>query len=228
MFLIVGAFLLGGFAFAGNNPGPIVEKVKVNTSGSTVAWVGKKITGSHAGNIAITSGELIFTDNVLTGGNFVMDMNSITCTDLSGGMAEKLVGHLKADDFFGVATNPTSKFVITRVTTGASGTYDITGDLTIKGKTEPITLNARVSKSSSEASFKVDRTKYGIKYGSSSFFDNLGDKAINNEFELTVKLQTEAAPANAAPTTTEKTTVAPKKKAKKKMKASPKAAPAKN
>ncbi len=236
MFLFLGAILFGTATFAGNNPTPLIDKVKVNTSKSTVTWVGKKITGSHTGNISFKSGELTFTDKVLTQGSFEIDMNSITCTDLSGGMADKLVGHLKADDFFGVATYPTAKFEITKAAPRGGDNYIITGNLTIKDKTESITFDAKVSKTASEATFKVDRTKYGIKYGSSSFFDNLGDKAISNDFELTIKLQTEivlqdasAPSATNTPTTTEnKNTVAPKKKAKKKMKASPKAAPAKN
>jgi polyisoprenoid-binding protein YceI len=120
-------------------------------------------------------------------------MNSITCTDLEGEWAGKLVGHLKADDFFGVATYPTSKLVITKVAAqDAKGNYKITADLTIKNTTKSVKFfaNATEGNATAAASGKitVDRSEYDIKYGSGSFFDGLGDKTIYDEFELQVNL----------------------------------------
>jgi polyisoprenoid-binding protein YceI len=91
--------------------------------------------------------------------------------------------------FFGVANHPTAKLVITKVEPGNNGAYMITGDFTIKGVTVPSSFELSADDNSATASIKLDRTKYGLKYGSGSFFDNLGDKAINDDFDVNVNLQ---------------------------------------
>lgn len=176
------------FAFTGK-----ATVYKVDKSKSKIAWVGKKVTGQHNGNIGIANGQLTTNGKTITGGTFTIDMNSITVTDITDAKSNgQLVGHLKADDFFGTAKFPTSTLVITKVTPGANGQYNITGDLTIKGIKKPVTFPATVSVNgntvTAKANITVDRTAYDIKYGSGSFFDNLGDKAIDNEFTLAVDL----------------------------------------
>ena len=162
---------------------------KVNLDESTVNWRGHKVTGSHEGTIKLSEGVLTFDGNTLTGGTFTIDMTSINVTDLSAGQGkEKLEGHLKSDDFFGVANHKKASFIITKVV-GKDGNYRVYGDLTIKGQTLPKTFELTVKDDMATASFKVDRTKYDIKYGSSSFFDNLKDKAIYDEFDLDVTLK---------------------------------------
>jgi len=160
---------------------------KVDTKSSFINWMGKKVVGSHEGTIKLSGGELSFTAGKLTGGTFTIDMASMENTDMKGGGAEKLMGHLHSDDFFGTATHPTSTLKITKVTASDSG-YDITGDLTIKGITKPISFSATAGQYLANANITVDRTAYDIKYGSGSFFDNLGDKAIDNDFTLKVNL----------------------------------------
>lgn len=168
------------------------QTFKVNTEKSKVAWEGKKVGGKHNGFIKIKSGALVFTQNALSGGTFVMDMNSITNTDLEGEMNDKLVGHLKSDDFFGVATYPTASYVIKSVKKNDDCTLTISGDMTIKNKTNPVELSAIVSvKGGSlvgKAKIVIDRSKFDVRYGSKSFFNDLGDSYINDEFELTVDL----------------------------------------
>ena len=116
-------------------------------------------------------------------------MNSIAVTDLQAGKGkEKLEGHLKADDFFGVDKFGTSTLEFKKIAAKGSDIYTVTADLTIKGKTQSVTFDLTLGNGTARTAFKVDRTKYDIKYGSGSFFDNLGDKAINDEFELTVVL----------------------------------------
>ena len=115
-------------------------------------------------------------------------MNSIDVTDLEGKGKANLEGHLKSKDFFGVEENPTSRLVFTQVE-GSAGVYQITADLTIKEIIAPVEFVLNVSENKATTSFKIDRTKYDIKYGSASFFDNLKNKAIDNEFELSVSLQ---------------------------------------
>ena len=164
------------------------EKKEINKTQSSIKWIGKKITGQHDGTINFSSGYLEFNGKTLVGGAFVVDMNSIEVKDLQGEYKGKLEGHLKADDFFGVDKFATSTLVFKSVK-GAKGVYHIMADLTIKGITVPTHLELKVNGDTATTSVKIDRTKFGIKYGSSSFFDNLKDKAIDNEFELNVALK---------------------------------------
>ncbi|WP_040251588.1 YceI family protein [Psychroserpens mesophilus] len=167
-----------------------VAEKSVNVKDSNISWKGYKVTGSHEGTITLSKGILMFDDNNnLTGGNFTMDMSSITVTDLKAGEGkEKLEGHLKSDDFFGVNNHKQATFSINKVD-GKNGTYRVYGDLTIKGITKPATFQMIVKDNMASASFKIDRTKYDIRYGSASFFDDLKDKAIYDEFDLNVNLK---------------------------------------
>lgn len=169
--------------------------VNIDPEASEVMWKGYKVTGNHEGTIAIKTGSLEMENDVLTGGTFEIDMTSITCTDLKGQWADKLVGHLSSNDFFGVETFPTAKFVISKVVSrGKPGAYKIIGDLTIKKNTEQIKFNATVNEVDgvmvAEADLTIDRSDFDVRYGSGSFFDNLGDKTIYDEFDLKIKLVT--------------------------------------
>ncbi|MFT4832428.1 MAG: polyisoprenoid-binding protein YceI [Psychroserpens sp.] len=186
VFSFVLAVVVGSVAFATT---PIeVEKKEVKTSESTVTWKGYKVTGSHYGTINLSEGALMFEGDKLTGGEFIVDMTSLISTDLEGESKGKLEGHLKSDDFFGIENNPTSKLVFINVKATGKNSYQVTGDLTIKGKTNPITFDVSVYGNKATATMKVDRSKYDVKYGSGSFFDNLGDKTIYDEFDLVVDL----------------------------------------
>lgn len=168
--------------------------VDADITSSTVTWKGYKVTGSHEGTIDLKSGSLDYdTDGNLTGGTVVIDMTSLSCTDLSGKSAEKLVGHLQSDDFFGVANYPTATLVITDVSAkGTPGDYKVTADLTIKETTESVKFYAHIEEQDGKrvatADLKIDRTDYDVRYGSGSFFDNLGDKTIYDEFDINVTL----------------------------------------
>lgn len=178
------------FGFSATATTPIDgEKKEVKVSESTVTWKGYKVTGAHNGSIALKSGHLEMNGKKLTGGEFVVDMTTITVNDLEAGKGkEKLEGHLKSADFFGVENNPTSKLVFTSVKPMNDNSYTVTGDLTIKGITKPVTLVVSMFENKATATVKIDRTKFDIKYGSGSFFDNLGDKAIYDDFDLVVDL----------------------------------------
>ncbi len=165
------------------------EKKEVNVETSTVSWKAYKVTGSHNGTVALKEGALIFDGETLTGGEFTVDMPSIIATDLEGDMKGKLEGHLKSDDFFGVKAHPTASLVFTAVKASGKNSYEVTGDLTIKGITKPVTFDVSIYGSKATATLKVDRAAYDIKYGSGSFFDNLGDKTIYDEFDLVVDLE---------------------------------------
>ncbi len=159
----------------------------VSIENSVINWTGSKLTGKHTGTLHLSDGSLQFTDGKLTGGAFTIDMTSLASTDLEGGKADKLLGHLKSDDFFSVATYPTAHLKITEVGM-AEGAYAVTADLTIKGKTAPVSFVANIDPSGANADITVDRTVYDVRYGSDKFFDNLGNKAINDNFDLNVSL----------------------------------------
>lgn len=165
------------------------QQMTVNVAESNIHWLGKKVTGQHEGNLSLTSGVLTMTDGTLTGGTFVVDMNSMTCTDLQGSSAANLIGHLKSDDFFGVETNPEAQLIITNVDDKGNGVFGITGDFTIKGITHPASFDLTITDKTASANVVIDRSKYDIRYGSNTFFDNLGNKAIYNDFELAVTLK---------------------------------------
>ena len=162
---------------------------KVNAEKSSITWLGKKVTGEHSGTVNLKEGVLIFKKGKVAGGNFTVDMTSLTSTDLSGEWKQKLDGHLKSEDFFGTEKNPTSTLKFTKIADKGNGFYTITADLTIKGITSPVTFDLTTKGNTATAAVKINRTKYGIKYGSGSFFDNLGDKTINDDFDLTVNIQ---------------------------------------
>jgi len=165
------------------------QSKKINAEKSTITWVGKKVTGQHSGTVNFKEGTLIFKIGKVVGGNFTVDMTSLTDTDLTGDWKDKLNGHLKSEDFFGTDKNPTATLKFTRIGEKTKGVYAVTADLTIKGITNPVSFELTTKDNTATATVKVNRTKYGIKYGSGSFFDNLGDKTINDDFDLTVNLQ---------------------------------------
>lgn len=156
----------------------------IDVTKSNVEWIGKKITGQHSGTIKLKEGSIELENEKVIGGQFVIDMTSIAVTDIQGGAAEKLAGHLASPDFFDVANHGSAKFDIISVNDEGS----VYGNLTIKGITKPISFDADFTSNGATAKIIIDRTKYDIKYGSGSFFDNLGDKAIYDEFTLNVNL----------------------------------------
>lgn len=172
---------------------------KVDIQKSTLKWEGKKVTGSHNGNVSIQSGKLTHKNGVITGGEFVIDMNTITCSDIENpDYNKKLVGHLKNEDFFDVSKYPTATLVITKVAKAKNqnlASHVLTVNLTIKGVTQSMKIPAKVTyangKISATSSFTVDRSLFGVKYGSETFFGSLGDKAIKNEMYFDVSLVTE-------------------------------------
>jgi polyisoprenoid-binding protein YceI len=165
----------------------------VDVKSSNIVWKGYKVTGEHTGDVKLKNGSLQFADGKLSGGSFEVDMNSITCNDMQGEYGDKLVGHLKSDDFFGVDKYPTAKFTITRtIPQDSKGNYKIIGNLKIKESTKEVKFFANVSEQGNmvkaTGTMKIDRSEYDVRFGSGSFFDNLGDKTIYDEFDLAVEL----------------------------------------
>jgi polyisoprenoid-binding protein YceI len=180
--LVLLTIAIGTFAFTSN---PIERK---DIKEGTITWTGKKVIGSHTGTLDLKSGYLEMDGDKLTGGMFEVDMTSIKNTDIEGGGRGKLEGHLKNEDFFNVAEFPTATMTIKDVLKKGD-VYEVVGNFTIKGITEIVTFEMEISSSQAKATVVIDRTKYGIKYGSGDFFDDLGDRAILNDFDLDVVLK---------------------------------------
>lgn len=157
-------FTLNSFAQVNKN---------IDLNSSSIHWVGTKVGGQHEGTIDFMSGHLETTNNTLTGGSFVVDMNTLTATDLTGDYLGKLNGHLKSEDFFDVSNHPTSVLTFTTIKDNGSGNYTVTGDLTIKNIKKSITFNLSLSTDQATTKLSVDRTQYNIKYASGNFFENL-------------------------------------------------------
>ena len=165
-------------------------KKDIDISKSTVKWVGKKVTGSHEGNISIKEGHIHFDDNAFTGGNIVIDMSTIECTDLDGDSKQNIENHLSSDDFFGVKKYPTANLEVISAekVKYSKNKYRVKGILEIKSIKNDVEFEVVIDNSLAKVELVIDRTKYDIKYGSGSFFDNLGDKMIYDDFNLSVSL----------------------------------------
>ena len=161
----------------------------VNNEKSTIYWLGKKITGEHSGYINIVKGKMLIDNNQIIDGNFVIDMNSMTCTDIEdASLNKKLLEHLKSDDFFSTEKYPNSTLEIISSTIFSNNKSKVTGRLTIKGKTEPIVFEVLRNNNNYKAELNIDRSKYDVRYGSTSFFDSLGNRAIDDIFTLKIDL----------------------------------------
>jgi len=161
---------------------------KIDNQKSKITWVGKKVTGQHAGTITLSEGTLTSNGKKINGGSFTIDMTSIKDEAANA----RLEGHLKSDDFFSTEKHPKATFVISSVESKGGDQYAVKGKLTIKGITNEIEFMSTIQIANDQVSAKakiiVDRTKYDIKFRSGNFFENLGDKAIEDNFELNVDL----------------------------------------
>lgn len=164
------------------------DRLTADPARAKIEWRGEKVLGEHKGTVNLASGWLTWQNNSITGGEFLIDMNSIKDAENN----QKLEGHLRSDDFFSVGKYPVSRLVISQSTPFDKGTATISGSLTIRDITNPIEFRANMQKKDDGmwffAKVIIDRAKYNIKYGSGSFFDNLGDKTIYDEFELKVSM----------------------------------------
>lgn len=191
LFSLIAFLAILTVSFTIREPEPITYNV--DPSNSTLIWKGKKVAAEHTGRIEITKGFINVDGKKITGGEFVIDMQSLSNSDLTDPeYNKKLVDHLKSDDFFGVDKHATSKFIIKEVTPKGENVFDVKGDLTIKGITNSISFPATINNNGNEIEVTgnavVDRSKYDVRFGSGSFFDNLGDKMIYDDFELEIKL----------------------------------------
>lgn len=170
----------------------VAQNFSADVSKSTIAWLGEKVTGEHNGIVNLKSGNFKFENNKIASGTFVIDMASMSNLDLKDNvdMMNKLMGHLKSDDFFGVENFPEASLTITKSSTFVNNKANVSGNLTIKGKTNPIDFTVEKNGTIFSTKLVVDRTLYNVRYGSGKFFENLGDKTIYDNFTLDIKLVT--------------------------------------
>jgi len=163
---------------------------KVNPETSRLAWQGNKLVASHTGLISIKSGSIQVDNGVPTKASFIIDMKTITSDQNLDG----LVKHLESSDFFDIATYPEAKLIVNTIQPGSSvNEYVLDGDLTIKEITAPVSLTARIINADNgleaQSQLIIDRTTWNIKFLSGKFFENLGDKMIDDEIKFDIKLQ---------------------------------------
>jgi len=166
-----------------------------DTQASKIIWEGKKTIIKEwvdTGSISIQSGEITLVDDKIVGGKIIIDMNSISAQKTGGGGGEdSLSKHLKSVDFFGVETFPTSEFILTSLSQTENG-YIAKGDITIKNITKTIEFPMNVYMEDNSISIRaeiiLDRTEFDVRYGSTNFFNDLGDNVINNDFTLKLEL----------------------------------------
>ncbi len=171
------------------------EKYSASSEKSSINWKGFKPTGAHNGIIKLSKGYFTVKSGEIVGGEFTIDMNSIVNLDMPADNEynAKLVNHLKSDDFFDTAKFPTGTFKVTGSEKKGGKTL-INGTLTLKNKTNPVSFLAEVINNGNNLTvkseiFKVDRSKYDVRYKSKSFFDDLKDKFIEDDMEISVLVE---------------------------------------
>ena len=169
------------------------RKFEIANTQSEIEWVGRKVTGSHNGTIAIKHGELILSDGKLIGGKVIVDTSSIKVLDITDpGTNAQFAGHLASDDFFSSKKFPEATLEVISVADN-----HVEGNLTIKGITHVTRFDTVIEENedilTASAKLVIDRTKYEMKFRSGNFFLNLGDTLIYNDFELSVNITAKAA-----------------------------------
>ena len=158
---------------------------------SSLMWTGREVsTTSHYGTINFTSGQFEIADGLISQGEFLVDMTSITVQDLTGGSKERLEGHLRSDDFFSVESFPTAHLYISSSEVISNGKWMVNGFLTIKDISHPVLFEMVNTEDGWNANLVFDRSKYDVKFRSGTFFENLGDKLIYDDIELKINLKT--------------------------------------
>lgn len=164
---------------------------------SDIEWeAGKTLIVNYKdnGTIDLKEGNIVVDNGEIVSGRLVFDMNTINATDTSNteNTPDRLTGHLKSDDFFGVDEFPEAVFELTNVQVQEGTNYDVTGDLTIRDVTESISFPVEIYMDGNEmvidATVTVDRSLFNVRFGSGKFFENLGDNVIDDEFILDARI----------------------------------------
>jgi polyisoprenoid-binding protein YceI len=162
---------------------------KVSKKNTNIKWIASKVGGSHDGTIELKEGSLTWSNDEITAGKFVVNMKSVKNSDIENkDYNKKLVDHIKSDDFFGVDEFPLAVLEITEGSSFNDGKSMMKGNLTIRDKTHPVEFEVVKESDKLMAKLTIDRSKYDVKYRSKSFFKNLGDKLIHDDFTLEISV----------------------------------------
>lgn len=166
----------------------------VDAMSSKTRWVAKKVTATHNGSLNVKAGSLTIAGGLLTEAKLVLDMASIVVEDQSGESKADLEMHLKSDDFFQVNKHPEATFTMTAARPISKHSFEVKGVLSIRGVSNEVTSVIQITpngvdRTNISGALVIDRTKFGIKYGSGQFFKDLGDKMIDDEFVVTFDLK---------------------------------------
>ena len=163
----------------------------IETAQSQITWTGREVsTSSHYGTLDFVSGNFEISNGAIVNGEFIVDMTSINNQDMEGDRKARLEGHLKSDDFFSVESYPTASISINSSELISDGKWNVSADLSIKGFTHPVNFEMISSEDGWSANLVFDRSKYDVRFRSGSFFENLGDKLIYDDIELSINLTT--------------------------------------
>jgi polyisoprenoid-binding protein YceI len=167
------------------------QSLTVNKTQSLIRWYGEELTGkTHFGNLSFKEGRIELQDGLIIGGNFVVNMTSLSVEDLSGGAKGRLEGHLRSDDFFSVDKYPEATLKISQKAKVEGDVQKLYGELIIKGIKHAVDFSViLVDKKTATANLTFDRSKYNVRFRSGSFFENLGDKLILDDIRMEVSLQ---------------------------------------
>ena len=167
------------------------QSLTANKTQSLIRWYGEELTGkTHFGNLSFKEGRIELQDGLIIGGNFVVNMTSLSVEDLSGGAKARLEGHLRSDDFFSVDKYPEATLKISQKAKVEGDVQKLYGELTIKGIKHAVDFSIiLVDKKTATANLTFDRSKYNVRFRSGSFFENLGDKLILDDIRMEVRLQ---------------------------------------
>ena len=163
----------------------------IETAQSQITWTGREVsTSSHYGTLDFVSGNFEISNGAIVNGEFIVDMTSINNQDMEGDSKVRLEGHLKSDDFFSVESHPIAVLSINSSELISDGKWNVSGDLSIKGFTHPVNFEMVSTSEGWSANLVFDRSKYDVRFRSGSFFENLGDKLIYDDIELSINLKT--------------------------------------
>jgi polyisoprenoid-binding protein YceI len=143
------------------------------------------VTGHFANfSAAIEADRDDFSDARIT---FEADVNSISTNN------EQRDGHLKSPDFFDAAKYPKMTFRSKSVTQVSEGEYEVTGDLTIKGVTRPVTLDVNYNGTVAgfggakvagfEITGKINRFDYGLTWNA---ITEAGGVVVSSDVKLDI------------------------------------------
>lgn len=175
------------------------QMYKLDVKKSKILWDARKTMGGHYGFILFNAGYLHYS---ATGkpqsGSFNINMNSIKSTDHKAEAANQKVDlQLKTVAFFNVPKYPTATMNVQQITQiGNSTNFKVTGALTIKGITNPISFTSTIKKNGNNihatAKLQIDRIKWNIDHEpqpkSFNLFNTLKDKMIADEISIILNL----------------------------------------